>query len=114
MKRALAVICFLAAGQAALADGRSVIVSGNTPTLGGDIVQKKVVVKYDDLNPADKEGATALFNRINLVAGALCSSNSGGKSALLTDKVEKCRKTALDQVVKDVGTAEFSAAASAR
>lgn len=113
MKRALAVITIIAAvtGQAALAEGRAVTVSGITPTLGGDIVLKKVVVKFDDLDPSSKQGAEALFSRVNLVAGALCASNPSGKSAMLVDKVEKCRKTALDQVVKDVGTAEFAAAA---
>lgn len=114
MKRVLAIITVLAVSQIAFAQDRAVTVGGITPTLSGDSVLKKVVVKYDDLNPAEKSGAVALFNRINLVAGALCSSNPGGKSALLTEKVEVCRKKALDQVVKDVGTAEFSAAASAQ
>ncbi|GAA0544815.1 UrcA family protein [Rhizomicrobium palustre] len=93
----------------AFAAGTSVEVSGLTPTLGGDKVKKLVVVKYDDLNPNDKQGAQALFTRLNLVATALCSSNPGGKGSLLAEKVEKCRSETVVQAAKDIGAAELIA-----
>jgi len=85
--------------------------SGLTPTLGGDKVKKMVQVKFDDLDPTDKQGAQALFNRLNLVAIALCSSNTGGKGSLLADKVEKCRAETVVQAAKDIGSAELIAIA---
>lgn len=111
MKRTLVAVVFGAAAlvQAAAAAGTTVEVSGLTPTLGGDKLKKQVVVKFDDLNPADKQGAQALFNRINLVAAALCSSNPGGKGEMLAEKVEKCRSEAVVQAAKDIGSAELLA-----
>lgn len=113
MKRSLVAAVFAAAAlaQAAAAAGTTVEVSGLTPTLGGDKVKKQVVVKFDDINPADKAGAQALFNRINLVATALCQSNTGGKGEMLADKVEKCRSEAVKQAAKDIGAAELIAIA---
>ena len=113
MKRSLVAVVFAAAAlvQAASAAGTSVEVSGLTPSLGGDKLKKVVVVKFDDLNPADKQGAQALLNRLNLVATALCSSNPGGKGSMLADKVEKCRSEAIVQAAKDVGAAELIAIA---
>lgn len=112
MKRSLVAVVFAAAAlvQAAAA-ATSVEVSGLTPTLGGDKVKKQVVVKFDDLNPADKQGAQALFGRLNLVATALCSSNPGGKGEMLAEKVEKCRSEAVTQAAKDIGSSELTAIA---
>jgi len=113
MKRILVVALFAAAAliPAAQAAVTSVEVNGMTPTLNGEKVTKRVVVKFDDINPADKQGAQALFTRLNLVATALCSSNPGGKGSMLTDKVEKCRTDAMVQAGKDIGAPEFSAIA---
>jgi UrcA family protein len=112
MKHSIVAVVLGAAAlfQAAQA-ATSVEVSGLTPTLGGDKTKKEVVVKFDDLNPTDKQGAQALFNRINLVATALCSSNPGGKGEMLAPKVEKCRTDAVVQAAKDIGAPELLAIA---
>jgi hypothetical protein len=111
MRTSFVAVVFAAAAlvQAAAAAGTSVEVSGLTPTLGGDKLKKQVVVKFDDLNPADKQGAQALYSRINLVATALCQSNPGGKGEMLADKVEKCRAESVHQAAKDIGAAELIA-----
>ncbi len=87
----------------------SVTLQGMTPTLGGDRVIKRSVVKYDDLDPA--KDAAALYERINRAAGALCSSNTGGTGPLLADRVEKCRIQTVKQAVHDVGSAPLLAIA---
>lgn len=92
----------------------SVQVSGMTPTLSGDRVIKRVVVKFDDLNPADASGAATLYDRINNAATFLCTSNPGGHNLLISDKVEKCRAQAVKEAVKDVGTAELAAVSRAK
>ncbi|GAA0544807.1 UrcA family protein [Rhizomicrobium palustre] len=89
----------------------SVEVTGFTPTLGGAAVQKKVVVRFDDLDATDPQGAANLYQRLNLVAGKLCASNDGGNSALLTTRVEECRVKALAEAVKSVGTPALAAVA---
>lgn len=113
MSRSLVAVLFatVALAQVASAAPSSVEVSGLTPTLGGDKVKKVVVVKFDDINPSDKQGAQALLSRINLVASALCSSNPGGKGSLLADKVEKCRSETVIQAAKDIGAPELTAIA---
>jgi UrcA family protein len=90
----------------------SVAVTGMTPTLGDGQVLKRIVVNFDDLNPADSQGASALYTRLNAVALKLCSSNQGGTGALLADKVEKCRVKAVKQAVKEIGTDQLAAAAA--
>ena len=83
--------CVVAASimlPAAAAAVTTVEINGLAPTLSGEKVKKRVIVKFDDINPADKAGAQALFTRLNLVATALCQSNPGGKGPMLTDKVE--------------------------
>jgi UrcA family protein len=88
--------------------------SGMTPTLGGAVVQKKVIVKFDDLNPADNQGAAVLFARLNTVAGKLCASSLSGAGEMLADKVGQCQAKALKQAIKDVDTPALDAAASAK
>ncbi len=113
MRRTLVAVLFAAAAfvPAAQAATTTVEVNGLTPTLSGEKVKKRVIVKFDDLNPADKQGAQALFNRLNLVATNLCASNPGGKGSLLTDKVEKCRAEAIIQAAKDIDAPELTAIA---
>jgi len=95
---------------ASAAAAASVEVSGLTPTLGGAVVEKRVNVKFDDLNPNDAQGAAALFQRLTQVASKLCASNSNAE--LLADRIEKCRAKAVRQAVKDIDTPALSAAAA--
>jgi len=112
MKRILCAVVVVAAAMIpAAAATTSVEVSGLVPTAGIDKTKKVVIVKFDDLNPADKQGAQALYTRLNLVATALCSSNPGGKGSMLADKVEKCRGEAIHQAAKDIDAAELTAIA---
>lgn len=90
----------------------SVTIDAMTPTLGSIQVLKRVVVKYDDLNPSDAQGAAALYDRINTTAIQLCTSNAGGHSSLLSDKVEQCRIKAVKQAVRDIGSAELAVVAA--
>ncbi|MDR3528909.1 MAG: UrcA family protein [Rhizomicrobium sp.] len=113
MKRTLVAALLVAAAlvPAAQAATTTVEVNGLTPTLSGEKVKKRVIVKFDDINPADKQGAQALLTRLNLVATNLCASNPGGKGSMLTDKVEKCRADAINQAAKDIDVPEFTAIA---
>ncbi len=90
----------------------SVTLSGMTPTLNGDHVLKRLVVKFDDLNPGDSQGAAALYDRISHAATMLCTSNPGGTSGLISDKVEKCHAQVVKQAVKDVGAPELDRVAA--
>jgi UrcA family protein len=90
----------------------SVTIQGMTPTLGGDRVTKRTVLKYDDLDPA--KDAAALYDRINRVAAALCASNPGGSGPLLSDKVESCRVQTVRQAVRDVGSEPLETVAAAK
>ena len=92
----------------------AVTIGAMTPTLGGDRVIKRVVVKFDDINPADATGAATLYDRINNAATFLCTSNPGGHNLLISDKVERCRAQAVKQAVKDVGSAELVAITEAK
>lgn len=105
------LVCALFAAAFIPASAASVEVNAMTPTLSSDTVMKRVVVKFDDLNPADSQGATALLDRINRAAAIICASNPGGTGPMLTDKVEKCRVKAVKQAVRDIGSAELAAAA---
>ena len=94
------------------ASAASVDVTAMSPTLGGGTILKRAVVKYDDLNPAEAQGAAALYARIDHVAAAICTSNPGGGNGLLADKVEACRVKAVKQAVKDVGSDALAAEAA--
>lgn len=96
------------------AGAASVVISGLTPTRGGDTLIKRSVVKYDDLNPADAQGAAQLYQRIVASASELCASNPGATMSLLADKVEKCRVKAVKQAVRDVGTDAIEQAAAGK
>lgn len=110
MKTLIASAAFVLLMAPALAG--SVAVTGLVPTLGDDQILKRVMVKFDDLNPADSHGAATLYERLNAAALKLCTSNPGGTGPLLATKVDKCRVKALKQAVKDVGTDELAAAAA--
>jgi UrcA family protein len=84
------------------------------PTLGGDTVVKRMVIKIDDLNPADAKDAAVLYERLDKAATTLCSSNPGGNSALIADAVAACRKKALKRIVGQVDTPALDAVAAGK
>ena len=89
----------------------SVTIDGMTPTLGGDLILKRVVVNYS-LNPADAKDAAVLYAQIDTAAQHLCASNPGGAGGLLADKVEKCRVQAVKAAVKAIDSPALAAAAA--
>lgn len=91
----------------------SVTMDAMAPTLSGDAVLRRTVVKFDDLNPADTKDAATLYDRLNRVALALCTSSPGGKTALMADKAETCRARTVKQAIHDVGSSALTAAAAA-
>lgn len=88
------------------ASAASLEVSGMAPTLTGGIVKKAVVITVNQDEPA-----AALYGRINQAATLVCSSNPGGKSSLLTDKVEKCRVAAVRRAAREIGLPDVETAA---
>lgn len=110
MRNAIAAVVVLALTSfAANAADTSVRVSGLAPTLGGDTVQRRIVVPFGDLNPNDKQGAATLFDRITKSADAVCTTNQTRNSSLLAERIQRCRTMAIAQAVKDVGSAELTA-----
>jgi UrcA family protein len=114
MKIVLGAIAALCLASAAYAAGTSVTVSGLAPTMNGEQIKKQTVVKYADLNPADKAGAAALLARIQAASLAVCTDARTRSSLLVADKVAACRAKAVAQAVKDVDTPEIAAAAEAK
>jgi UrcA family protein len=85
-----------------------------TPTLGGGMVAKRLVLTVDSLSPADAAGAAALYDKINAAAVKLCTSNPGGQSLLLADEAEKCRAKAVKAVVKTIDSDALTAVAASK
>lgn len=87
----------------------TVEVSAMAPTLSG-LVDKKVVLLTFDSGDITRNPA-ALYDRINRTALALCASNPGGHSGLMSSRVEQCRATAVRQAVRQVGAPDLAAVA---
>lgn len=114
MKKVLAAMAVSAAAFAFGANAQDILlVHGFAPTLGGETVQRQVGLKVTSINPADKAGAAELFARIKRAADVVCAGGIGGKSDLLAAKVEKCRQETIALAVREVGSAELTAAAAA-
>jgi len=96
------------------ASAATVEVYALSPTLGGDTVAKKVMVRYDDLKPGDTNGAAALLDRITHTATQVCSSNPGGTTSLLGNAVAKCTTKAVKRAVHDIAVPELDRLAEAK
>lgn len=92
----------------------SVTMDALAPTLSGDTVMKRAVIKFDDLNPADAKDAATLYERLSHAAMALCTSNPGGKTGIIADKAEQCRINTLKKAISAVDTAALKAVAAAK
>jgi hypothetical protein len=106
------LVCAVFAASAVAASAASVEVSGMAPTLNGSIVKKAAIVRFENDEPS--RAPAVLYDRINRAAIAVCSSNHGGQGAMLRDQVEKCRSVAVRQALREIGSPELVAVASAR
>ncbi len=93
----------IAAATFAVLSGLSTIGNANIPEVS---IQSKAV-NYSDLNLRNAEDAQTLYTRLRRTANAVCE-DTHRKSLREMIEQRECKKTALEQAVREVGHAGLS------
>jgi UrcA family protein len=67
-----------------------------------------VVVRYDDLNLANKQGTLILYERIRTAASTVCDLTHGTKDLALVALQRACEAQAIDRAVHQIHSAQLA------
>jgi UrcA family protein len=110
-----AVLVAVLSATAASAGGTAVTVSAMSPTNAGGLQRMAVVVNYGDIDPAGREGAATLLDRIGRAASLVCGERTVMRASGAAERrFAACRTQAIAEAVAAVNTPSLSQLAAAQ
>ena len=78
----------------------AVLVLGAASAQAHSVMEKEVVVYYDDLNVATPDGAQALYARVQIAAAEVCGYQPAISNISATQAFKACSETAEARAIK--------------